>query len=92
MKTVLSRGSALVESVCLWIPGAFFAQWALRRGLLWTPQRLFWMALFMAWSAEQTLAERFDAARDLLQILFPRWCRVGASWDGGLASGSGALG
>ncbi len=83
MKTVLSRGSALVESVCLWIPGAFFAQWALRRGLLWTPQRLFWMALFMAWSAEQTLAERFDAARDLLQILFPRWC-LGASYSGWL--------
>ena len=75
MKTVLSRGSALVESVCLWIPGAFFAQWALRRGLLWTPQRLFWMAS-SSWpgAAEQTLAERFDAARDLLQILFPRWC------------------
>ncbi len=83
VKTVLSRGSALVESVCLWIPGAFFAQWALRRGLLWTPQRLFWMALFMAWSAEQTLAERFDAARDLLQILFPRWC-LGASYSGWL--------
>ncbi len=87
MKTVLSRGSALVESVCLWIPGAFFAQWALRRGLLWTPQRLFWMALFMAWSAEQTLAERFDAARDLLQILFPA-----GAWEPVIAAGFRLLG
>ena len=85
MKTVLSRGLALVEAVQLYIPVPFFAQWALRRGLLWTPQRLFWVALLMAWSAEQTLTERFDAARDWLQTLFPRWC-LGASYSGWLAA------
>jgi hypothetical protein len=83
VKTVLPRGHALVESVQLWIPVPFFAQWALRRGLLWTPQRLFWVALLMAWSAEQTLNERFDAALDLLKTLFPRWC-LGASYSGWL--------
>jgi hypothetical protein len=81
VKAVLPRGRALVEAVCLWIPVPFFAQWALRRGLLWTPQRLFWVALLMAWSAEQTLTERFDAARDWLKELFPHW-GLGSSYSG----------
>jgi Transposase DDE domain len=81
VKTVLHRGPALVEAVRLCIPAQFFARWLLRRGLLWTPQRLFWMALLMAWSAEQTLAERFEAARDWLGTCFPGW-RLGASYSG----------
>ena len=39
------------------------------------------MALLLAWSAEQTLAERFDAAGDLLSALFPHW-RLGRSYTG----------
>jgi hypothetical protein len=39
------------------------------------------MALLMAWGAEQTLAERFDAARDWLLTLFPDW-RLGGSYTG----------
>jgi hypothetical protein len=93
VQTVLSRGRALVEVVRLWLPAAFFARWGLRRGLLWTPQRLLWVALLMAWSAEQTLAERFDAARDWLLGLFPGW-RLGGSYTGwvrALARWDGAL-
>jgi hypothetical protein len=81
VKTVVSRGRALVEAVRLRLPAPFFARWALRRGLLWTPQRLLWVALLMAWSAEQTLAERFDGARDWLSTLFPDW-RLGGSYSG----------
>jgi hypothetical protein len=85
VKPVVSRGAALVEAVRLFLPASFFAQWALRRGLLWTPQRLLWLALLLAWSAEPTLAERFQAAHDWLGGLFPRW-RLGRSYSGWLTA------
>jgi len=31
------------------------------------------MAILIVWSAEQTLQTRFDATRDVLQSLFPKW-------------------
>ena len=67
----------LVEAIRRWLPCQFFARWPLRRGLLRAPQRIVWGALLMAWSAEQTLAERFAAALELLAVLFPRWRRQG---------------
>ena len=66
-----------MEAIRRWLPCPFFARWPLRCGLLWTPRRLVWVALLMAWSAEQTLAERFAAALELLAVLFPRWRRGG---------------
>jgi hypothetical protein len=51
------------------------------------------MALLMAWSAEQSLRERFDAVRDLMGGLFP-WWRLGETytgWSMALASWSGVL-
>ena len=82
-----------MEAIRRWLPCPFFARWPLRRGLLWTPQRLVWVALLMAWSAEQTLAERFAAALDLLAVLFPRWRRRGGytGWAAALQTWSGVL-
>jgi DDE family transposase len=77
MRAPSSYPQPLVEAIRRWLPSPFFARWPLRRGLLWTPQRLAWVALLMAWSAEQTLAERFAAALELLAALFPRWRRGG---------------
>lgn len=68
-----SYRDSLVNAIRLWFPWQFFAQWALLGGIRWTPQRLFWMGMLMAWSAEKTLAERFETARDLLKELFPKW-------------------
>ena len=73
MKPKASSRQDLVAAIRQWLPTQFFAQWPLRRGLLWTPQRLVWLALLMAWSSEQTLGERFEAACDLLGSLFPGW-------------------
>jgi hypothetical protein len=39
------------------------------------------MAVLMAWSAEQTLSERFDAVGDVLRALFPHW-RLGRTYTG----------
>lgn len=71
----------LIDAIRIRLPWQFFARWKLTRGLRWTPQRLFWAAILMAWSAEQTLGERFTAVRDLLHTLFPQW-RLGATYTG----------
>ena len=71
----------LVEAIRKYLPAQCFARWRLPRGLTWTPQRIAWMALLMAFSAEQTLAERFEAVRDVLREAFPHW-RLGATYTG----------
>jgi hypothetical protein len=82
-----------VEAIRTWLPAAFFGQWPLRRGLLWGPQRLLWVALLMAWSAEQTLADRFAAALEVVAALFPRWRRGGGytGWRAALRAWSAPL-
>lgn len=81
LRTSTSYREALIAAIREWFPAQFFGQWRLRRGLLWTPQRIFWMAMLMMWSAEQTLTSRFTAVRDVLQTLFPRWS-LGESYTG----------
>jgi hypothetical protein len=71
----------LLDAIQKHFPGQFFAQWKLPRGLRWTPHRLFWMAILMTWSAEQTLGERFTAVGELLHTLFPPW-RLGTTYTG----------
>jgi hypothetical protein len=63
------------------LPGQFFSHWPVMGGTKWSPQRLFWMAILMVWSAEQTLQARFDATRDVLRQLFPKWS-LGQSYTG----------
>jgi hypothetical protein len=93
MRAPSSYPYPLGEAIRRWLPGQFFGRWPLRRGLLWTPQRLVWVALLMAWSAEQTLAERFAAALELLAVLCPRWRRRGGytGWAAALQVWSGSL-
>src|SRR3954463_4146489 len=81
MKRNSSYRSALVDGIRKCVPSGFFGQWAVRRGVLWTPQRLVWMAMLMAWSAEQTLADRFDAVGGLLSELFLHW-KLGRTYTG----------
>lgn len=81
MQRSSSYRQSLVEAIRTWLPAPFFSRWRLRQRLLWRPQRLVWMALLMAWSAEQTLTGRFEAVRDLLHALFPQW-RLGQSYTG----------
>lgn len=71
----------LQEAIAQWFPGQYFSHWPVLGGVKWSPQRLFWMALLMVWSAEQTLAARFDATRDVLRALFPKW-PLGTTYTG----------
>lgn len=81
MKRSPSYRDDLAEAIRRHLPWQFFGRWPLAKGLTWTPQRLVWMALLMTWSAEQTLADRFDAVRDFLKAAFPHW-RLGVSYTG----------
>src|SRR5262249_50656528 len=64
-----------------WFPGQFFSHWPVTAGCKWSPQRLFWLAVLMVWSAEQTLQARFEASRHVLRSLFAKWS-LGKSYTG----------
>jgi hypothetical protein len=80
-KTKASYRHGLNDAIAKWFPGQFFSHWPVIGGSKWTPLRLFWMALLMVWSAEQTLQSRFDASRDVLRSLFPKWS-LGKTYTG----------
>jgi hypothetical protein len=71
----------LKEAIGKLLPGQFFSRWKMVAGSKWSPQRVFWLALLMVWSAEQTLQARFDETRDMLRSLFPKW-PLGKSYTG----------
>lgn len=54
-------------------PPAWFSQFSTHRNEDWTAQKVFWMSIVMSWQPQTTLAEQFDAARDVLRRMFPRW-------------------
>ena len=80
-KTTASYRHGLKEAIGKWFPGQFFSRWPVTAGSKWSPQRVFWIAVLMVWSAEQTLQARFDEARDVVRSVFPKW-RVGQSYTG----------
>lgn len=84
-KTQASYPHGLKEAIGKWFPGQFFSGWSVTKGTKWSPQRLFWMAILMTWSAQQTLQTRFDEVRDLLRSLFPKWS-LGTSYTGWYAA------
>jgi DDE family transposase len=84
-KTRTSYPHGLKEAIGKWFPGQFFSHWPVIAGSKWSPLRLFWMAILMVWSAEQTLQTRFDATRQVLRSLFPKW-PLGKSYTGWYAA------
>jgi hypothetical protein len=52
-----------------------------RENVLWTPQRLTWTALFMAWGEGQTLGARWEQACQLGCELHAHW-QLGSSYTG----------
>jgi hypothetical protein len=63
------------------LPGQFFSRWRVTAGSKWSPLRVFWVAILMVWSAEQTLQMRFEETREVVRSLFPKW-PLGASYTG----------
>jgi hypothetical protein len=80
-RTQASYGHGLKDAIGILLPGPFFSHWPVVAGSKWSPQRLVWMALLMAWSAGQTLQARFEEARDTVRSLFPKWS-LGKSYTG----------
>jgi Transposase DDE domain len=79
--TRASYRHGLKDAIAKWFPGQFFSRWSVTAGSKWSPVRIFWLAILMVWSAEQTLQARFEATRDLLRRLFPKWT-LGKSYTG----------
>ena len=53
----------------------------MRGGADWTPQRLAWSAVLMAWSEQKQLGERFNAVTTFCKHVCPHW-KLGSSYDG----------
>jgi len=70
----------LKDAIGQLVPGPFFSRWRVT-GSKWSPLRVFWMAILMAWSAEQTLQARFEETREVVRSLFPQW-PLGKSYTG----------
>src|SRR5262245_19654242 len=79
--TKASYRHGLKDAIAKWFPGQFFSRWPVTAGSKWSPVRIFWLAILMVWSAEQTLQARFEETRDLLRRLFPKWT-LGQSYTG----------
>jgi hypothetical protein len=70
----------LIDAIGKLLPGQFFSRWPVV-GSKWSPLRVFWMAILMAWSSEQTLEARFDETRQVVRSLFPKWS-LGTTYTG----------
>jgi hypothetical protein len=58
-----------------------FSQWPVREGTRWTPQRLAWTTLLMAWDEGATMQARFQHATEVGHELHPHW-QLGQSYGG----------
>jgi hypothetical protein len=71
----------LAQAIRESVPGPFFARIPLGRASRWTPQRVAWVALMMAWDEGQTLDARWRHAREAAGAIHPHW-RRGGSYSG----------
>lgn len=58
-----------------------FSRWPVRNGVQWTPQRLAWVSLLMAWGEAQTLTARFEQACEFAHEQHRHW-KLGRSYSG----------
>jgi hypothetical protein len=80
-RTQASYRHGLIDAIGKLLPGQFFSRWPVVAGSKWSPQRVFWMAMLMVWSAEQTLQARFEDTRQVVRLLFPKW-KLGHTYTG----------
>ena len=79
-RTQASYRHGLKDAIGKLLPGPFFSRWR-SAGSKWSPLRVFWVAILMVWSAEQTLQTRFEETREAARSLFPKWT-LGKSYTG----------
>ena len=71
--TTLSYRESLRAAIQELLPPELSGGVAPASRLEWTPDRVLWQALLMAYSTEPTLTDRFRATQELLQGLQPSW-------------------
>ncbi len=71
----------LAQAMRQFVPSHFFARWPVPDRVDWTPQRLAWVGLLMAWDEGQTLAARFEHACQTAGRLHAHWT-LGRSYSG----------
>jgi hypothetical protein len=79
-RTQASYRHGLIDAIGKLLPGRFFCRWR-SAGSKWSPLRVFWVAILMVWSAEQTLQARFEETQEVVRSLFPKWT-LGKSYTG----------
>lgn len=62
-------------------PQFVFSRWPVRKGTLWTPQRVAWVGLLMALDEGQTLGARFEHSCETAHALHPHWS-LGEAYSG----------
>lgn len=58
-----------------------FSHWPVRDGVRWTPQRIAWTALLMAWDESPTMQARFARSCQFGRELHPHW-QLGEAYSG----------
>jgi hypothetical protein len=61
--------------------GSVFSRLAVHGNVDWTPQRLAWSGVLMAWAQESEVTERLESVRDFLRESCPHWT-LGTSYSG----------
>jgi Transposase DDE domain len=72
----------LKQAIDRHLPCSLFEAGGVGAAVLWCQRYLAFCALLMAWSATQTLADRFDEARRALVAMFPGRKRPGKTYQG----------
>jgi hypothetical protein len=80
---ILSRATDRRYSRCA--AGSVFSSLPVTGKVRWTPQRLVWSGLLMAWSEQPQLVERFHAVCAFLKQTCKHW-KIGSSYDGWVAA------
>ena len=77
-----SYRQTLKASMSRFLPAPLWAGFRLRSDARWIPRMLAFVAILMAWGAEQTLGDRLEAACETLTAMFPSRRRVGKTYQG----------
>jgi hypothetical protein len=80
----------LIEAMEAVFPPSFFRQFSRHGNSEWTARKVFWISVIMSWQAKATLGEQFEAARETLTEVFPRW-KVPRSLGGFLDARQGLM-
>jgi hypothetical protein len=76
-----SYPAQLAEAMRRFVPSHLFCRLPVPDRVDWTPQRLAWVSLLMAWDEGQTLATRFEHACQTAGRLHTHWA-LGHSYSG----------